>query len=109
MESTIALIGFGEAGSTFEAAGWEAGAHGRLTGNPTRLRGDGRCGQYVACATAECALSDADIVLCLVTADSTLPVAAATGCQTAGYRAGCGVVRHEQLLRRDTKQARPRR
>lgn len=74
MERTIALIGFGEAGSTFaKAAGWEALALA-FDINPARRAVMEEAG-VVACATAECALSDADIVLCLVTADSALPVA----------------------------------
>ncbi len=74
MERTIALIGFGEAGSTFaKAAGWEAVALA-FDINPARRAVMEEAG-VVACATAECALSDADIVLCLVTADSALPAA----------------------------------
>ena len=74
MELTIALIGFGEAGSTFaKAAGWEALALA-FDINPARRVAMEEAG-VVACATAECALSDADIVLSLVTADSALPVA----------------------------------
>ena len=74
MELIIALIGFGEAGSTFaKAAGWEALALA-FDINPARRVAMEEAG-VVACATAECALSDADIVLSLVTADSALPVA----------------------------------
>lgn len=74
MERTIALIGFGEAGSTFaKAAGWEAAALA-FDINPARRAAMEEAG-VVACATAECALSDADIVLCLVTADAALPAA----------------------------------
>ena len=74
MERAIALIGFGEAGSTFaDAAGWEAAALA-FDINPARRAAMLEAG-VVACATAECALSDADIVLCLVTADSALPAA----------------------------------
>ncbi len=74
MERTIALIGFGEAGSTFaKAAGWESSALA-FDLNPARRAVMEEAG-VVACATAECALSDADIVLSLVTADSALPAA----------------------------------
>ena len=74
MESTIALIGFGEAGSTFAmAAGWESAALAYDL-NPARRKVMEQAG-VVACATAECALSDADMVLSLVTADSALPAA----------------------------------
>lgn len=74
MESTIALIGFGEAGSTFaEAAGWRSAAlaFDLIPARRVEMEHAG----VVACATAEDALSDADIVLCLVTADSALPAA----------------------------------
>lgn len=74
MESTIALIGFGEAGSTFaKAAGWESAALA-FDVLPARRAVMEEAG-VVACATAECALSDADMVLSLVTADSALPAA----------------------------------
>ncbi|MBB3861703.1 3-hydroxyisobutyrate dehydrogenase-like beta-hydroxyacid dehydrogenase [Novosphingobium hassiacum] len=74
MESTIALIGFGEAGSTFaEAAGWRSAALA-FDVLPCRRAAMERAG-VVACAAAEDALSDADIVLSLVTADSTLSAA----------------------------------
>ncbi len=74
MESTIALIGFGEAGSTFAtAAGWRSTALA-FDLNPARRAEMERAG-VVACAAAEDALSDADIVLSLVTADSALPAA----------------------------------
>ncbi|MDP3552068.1 MAG: DUF1932 domain-containing protein [Novosphingobium sp.] len=74
MESTIALIGFGEAGSTFaKAAGWESAALA-FDINPARRAVMEEAG-VVACATAECALSDADVVFSLVTADSALPAA----------------------------------
>jgi 3-hydroxyisobutyrate dehydrogenase-like beta-hydroxyacid dehydrogenase len=74
MESVIALIGFGEAGSTFaKAAGWESAALA-FDLNPARRSVMEEAG-VVACATAECALSDADMVLSLVTADSALPAA----------------------------------
>ena len=74
MESTIALIGFGEAGSTFaKAAGWESAALA-FDIDPARRQAMEEAG-VVACATAEDALSDADIVFSLVTADSALPAA----------------------------------
>jgi 3-hydroxyisobutyrate dehydrogenase-like beta-hydroxyacid dehydrogenase len=74
MDATIALIGFGEAGSTFaDAAGWEAAALAYDV-NPARRAVMEQVG-VVACATAECALSDADLVLSLVTADAALSVA----------------------------------
>jgi 3-hydroxyisobutyrate dehydrogenase-like beta-hydroxyacid dehydrogenase len=73
-EFTIALIGFGEAGSTFAmAAGWESAALA-FDVLPARRKVMEDAG-VVACATAECALSDADLVLSLVTADSALPAA----------------------------------
>ena len=74
MESTIALIGFGEAGSTFaKAAGWESAALA-FDINPARRAVMEEAG-VVVCATAEDALGDADVVLSLVTADSALPAA----------------------------------
>lgn len=74
LEFTIALIGFGEAGSTFaKAAGWESAALA-FDLLPARRKVMEEAG-VVACATAEDALSDADIVLSLVTADSALPAA----------------------------------
>ena len=72
--SLIALIGFGEAGSTFaEAAGWEAGA-AAYDVLPARRAAMEAAGVLV-CATAECALADADLVLSLVTADAALAAA----------------------------------
>ena len=74
MDATLALIGFGEAGSTFaKAAGWEAGALA-FDIDPARRAAMEQAG-VVACATAECALIGADGVLSLVTADSALPAA----------------------------------
>ncbi len=74
MDATLALIGFGEAGSTFaKVAGWEAGA---LAFDIDRARRAAmEQAGVVACATAECALTGADGVLSLVTADSALPAA----------------------------------
>jgi 3-hydroxyisobutyrate dehydrogenase-like beta-hydroxyacid dehydrogenase len=72
--SLIALIGFGEAGSTFaQCAGWEAGAaaYDILTARRAAMEAAG----VLACATAECALADADMVLSLVTADAALAAA----------------------------------
>lgn len=74
MESLIALIGFGEAGSTFaEAAGWEAGAaaYDVLPARRTAMEAAG----VLACAGAQDALANADIVLSLVTADAALAAA----------------------------------
>ncbi|MEL0210199.1 MAG: hypothetical protein VW891_06395 [Novosphingobium sp.] len=74
MESVIALIGFGEAGSTFaKAAGWESAAFA-FDINPARRAVMEEAG-VVICGTAEDALGDADLVLSLVTADSALPAA----------------------------------
>lgn len=74
MESVIALIGFGEAGSTFaKAAGWESAALA-FDINPARRAVMEEAG-VVICGTAEDALGDADLVLSLVTADSALPAA----------------------------------
>jgi len=71
---TLALIGFGEAGSTFaKAAGWESSALA-FDINPDR-RGAMREAGVVACATADDALSHAGLVLSLVTADSALTAA----------------------------------
>ncbi|MBX9665496.1 NAD(P)-dependent oxidoreductase [Novosphingobium sp.] len=74
MESIIALIGFGEAGSTFaEAAGWEAGAsaYDVLPGRRAAMEAAG----VLVCATADDALADAGLVLSLVTADAALAAA----------------------------------
>lgn len=74
MQMMIALIGFGEAGSTFaRAAGWESTASA-FDVLPARREAMEEAG-VVACATADCALSDADLVLSLVTADAALAVA----------------------------------
>ncbi|BBC71114.1 6-phosphogluconate dehydrogenase [Altererythrobacter sp. B11] len=70
----VALIGFGEAGMTFARAG---GWTGRASGwdiAPERRALMGGCG-VEAGDDAAAALADADIVLCLVTADSALPAA----------------------------------
>lgn len=74
MERTLALIGFGEAGSTFaKAAGWEATASA-FDINPARHAVMEEAG-VVAAATADDALGGAGLVLSLVTADSALAVA----------------------------------
>lgn len=74
MERTLALIGFGEAGSTFAcAAGWESTALAYDV-NPARRAAMEEAG-VVACATADSALAPAGLVLSLVTADAALPVA----------------------------------
>ncbi|MDE2561462.1 MAG: NAD(P)-dependent oxidoreductase [Sphingomonadales bacterium] len=71
---TLALIGFGEAGSTFaKAAGWESLALAHDI-DPERRAVMLEAG-VVACATAEDALGDAGLVLSLVTADSALDAA----------------------------------
>ena len=73
-EIHIGLIGFGEAGSTFaKAAGWESVA-AAYDVQPSR-RGVMEEAGVLACATADCALADADLVLSLVTADAALPAA----------------------------------
>ncbi|WP_179505553.1 MULTISPECIES: NAD(P)-dependent oxidoreductase [unclassified Sphingomonas] len=74
MERTLALIGFGEAGSTFaKAAGWEASAQA-FDINPARHAAMEEAG-VLSAATADSALSGAGLVLSLVTADAALPVA----------------------------------
>lgn len=74
MERTVALIGFGEAGSTFaKAAGWEAMASA-FDADPARHAVMEEAG-VVAAATADDALGGAGLVLSLVTADSALAVA----------------------------------
>ncbi len=74
MESIFALIGFGEAGSTFaEAAGWEAGAaaYDILPARRAAMEAAG----VLVCASAQDALAAADVVLSLVTADAALAAA----------------------------------
>lgn len=76
MASTIALIGFGEAGSTFaRAAGWgtRACAWDLL---PVRAEAMADCEVTVAASAAE-AVQGAGLVLSLVTADQALPAAQA--------------------------------
>lgn len=74
MAQNIALIGFGEAGSTFaKAAGWEAEARAYdLVAE--RAGAMDECG-VTPCETAEQALAGAQLVLSLVTADQALPAA----------------------------------
>ncbi|WP_338466686.1 DUF1932 domain-containing protein [Novosphingobium sp. ZN18A2] len=73
-ETTLALIGFGEAGSTFaDAAGWESGA--RAFDIDSGRRAAMEAAGVVVCASAEQALGDAGLVLSLVTADSALDAA----------------------------------
>ena len=72
MESVPALIGFGEAGSTFaRAAGWPARAFDM---DPARAAVMAECG-VTACADRAEALAGASLVLCLVTADAALDAA----------------------------------
>lgn len=75
MESTIALIGFGEAGFTFaRAASWPTGTRA-FDIDASRAPTITGCGITPA-SSAEDALAGADIVLSLVTADSAPLVAA---------------------------------
>lgn len=76
MASTIALIGFGEAGSTFaRAAKWGSSACAwDLV--PARAEAMADCGVTVAASAAE-AVQGAGLVLSLVTADQALPAAQA--------------------------------
>jgi len=77
MESTLALIGFGEAGSTFaRAAGWDAEARA-FDINPARAAVMADLG-VAGCTGRADALAGAALVLSLVTADSA--VAAAREC-----------------------------
>ncbi|WP_369426132.1 NAD(P)-dependent oxidoreductase [Croceibacterium aestuarii] len=70
----MALIGFGEAGSTFaRAGGWSGRARGWDL-LPERRALMAECGINAAGDPAS-ALVDADIALCLVTADAALPAA----------------------------------
>ena len=72
MTAKLALIGFGEAASTFaRAAHWQAYAYDIL---PERRPEIADAGQF-ACDTAAEALANADIVLSLVTADQALAAA----------------------------------
>ncbi|HSG56538.1 MAG TPA: DUF1932 domain-containing protein [Paracoccaceae bacterium] len=73
----VALIGFGEAGSTFaRAAGWEHDA-AAFDIDPSRSIAMEECGVVAAAAPAT-ALAGADVVLSLVTADQA--IAAAQAC-----------------------------
>lgn len=74
MKQTVALIGFGEAGSTFaRAAGWGARARGWDL-LPDRRAVMVECGVTDAGSAAQ-ALAGAGLVLSLVTADQALPAA----------------------------------
>ncbi|MBD3729313.1 MAG: NAD(P)-dependent oxidoreductase [Sphingomonadales bacterium] len=74
MESTVALIGFGEAGSTFaRAAGWGTAACGYDI-DPAREPAMADHGVRPGASAAE-AVRDAPIVLSLVTADAALAAA----------------------------------
>ncbi len=70
----LALIGFGEAGSTFARAGQWGGSARAFDVRDERGAIMQQCG-ITACTGAEQALRDATLVLSLVTADSALPVA----------------------------------
>ena len=74
MESALALIGFGEAGSTFAAAAQWAGRAKAWDLLPARMKAAGRMG-LGAPSAAGSALAGAPLVLSLVTADSALPAA----------------------------------
>lgn len=72
----VALIGFGEAGSTFaRAAGWELGASA-FDIDPARIAAMADCG-VAAASDAAAALSGANVVLSLVTADQAAGAAQA--------------------------------
>jgi 3-hydroxyisobutyrate dehydrogenase-like beta-hydroxyacid dehydrogenase len=72
----VALIGFGEAGSTFaRAGGWEHDASAYDL-DPVRAAAMADCGVPSAADPAE-ALADAHVVLSLVTADQAVPAAQA--------------------------------
>ncbi|MEJ6009860.1 NAD(P)-dependent oxidoreductase [Novosphingobium aquae] len=74
MTQGLALVGFGEAGSTFATAGqWGEGARGfdLLAERRAAMAGAG----ITACADARAALEQAELVLCLVTADQALAAA----------------------------------
>ncbi|MFC3101609.1 NAD(P)-dependent oxidoreductase [Altererythrobacter lauratis] len=70
----VALIGFGEAGSTFaNAGGWEDAVFA-FDSDPSRRAAMEDCGVRPASSPAE-AMAKADVVLSLVTADQALPAA----------------------------------
>ena len=74
MTQTLALIGFGEAGSTFaRAGGWGARARA-FDSNPARSAVMAETGVTCAADAAAC-LADMPLVLSLVTADAALPAA----------------------------------
>ena len=74
MQSKLALIGFGEAGSTFALAGGGEGAAHAWDIDPGRAGAMGAAGVLCADTAAE-ALKDASLVLSLVTADAALAAA----------------------------------
>ncbi|MEE4452140.1 NAD(P)-dependent oxidoreductase [Novosphingobium resinovorum] len=74
MRGTIALIGFGEAGSTFAHAGQWASRASAFDAAPARRAAIEELG-VVPCESAAQALSGASLVLSLVTADQALAVA----------------------------------
>lgn len=82
MFSSIALIGFGEAGSTFaRAAGWGSSACAWDL-MPQRREAMSACGVTAAASAAE-AVKGAPLVLSLVTADQALPAAQAYAAELA--------------------------
>ena len=91
MDTTVALIGFGEAGETFAAAGaWEQAARvfDIKTGDPASAEAkhaDFAAAGVEGCETLAQAVSGAPLVLSLVTADQALSVAQqAAGLMGAG-------------------------
>ncbi|MFT4053095.1 MAG: DUF1932 domain-containing protein [Novosphingobium sp.] len=74
MRGSIALIGFGEAGSTFAQAGRWASSASAFDVDAARTRSIEELG-VTACESAAQALSGASLVLSLVTADQALHVA----------------------------------
>jgi 3-hydroxyisobutyrate dehydrogenase-like beta-hydroxyacid dehydrogenase len=81
MVPRVTLIGFGEAGQAFAGAqGWTATARGydKLTDDPVTRpakQAEFERQQVRACDTVEAAISDADLLLSLVTADQALAAA----------------------------------
>ncbi len=74
MDQTVALIGFGEAGSAFaRAGGWGVAARGydQLAARRSAIAGSG----LTACESAARAVVGAPLVLSLVTADQALAAA----------------------------------
>lgn len=100
MTRSIALIGFGEAGSTFaRAAAWGARASA-FDIDPARNAVMGDLG-VVSCASAAEALDGAALVLSLVTADAALDVAR----QCAGLIAPAAIFCDMNSVAPDTKRA----